>query len=252
MGEQQARAAIWMSSLIVLTPEIYTTTPTRLSTMRNIIVASVLAVLSSAGVAQAATPGHTGNWNGAYLGLEAGYGWGSIKQPYGDVGGPIVSTEANASQGGGVVGGYMGYNWLFAPSWLVGVEGNMDWSGISGDDNGSAGDINAFDQQWEGSLRGRLGYLATPSVLLYMTGGYSWMDASLKAKTALPESHTATFDGWTLGGGAEWEIDPSMALRLQYRYTDYTSQRVSFPVNGYDIGATPSINTVTVGISFRL
>lgn len=219
--------------------------------MKNVFVASTLAVLSVVGTAQAGSHEQPGNWNGAYVGLEAGYGWGDVKQPFGPVGGPIVNTEANANQDGGIVGGYLGYNWLFASSLLVGLEGNMDWSGISGDDHGSAGDINAVDQQWEGSLRGRLGFLATPSVLLYMTGGYSWMGASLKAKTAAPEEHSATFEGWTLGGGAEWEIDPSMALRLQYRYSDYGSQRVSFPINGYDLGATPTINAITAGVSFR-
>lgn len=219
--------------------------------MRKVIVASALAALIVAGSAEAAAPGQTVDWSGLYVGMEAGYGWGSVKQPYGAIGGPFLNTEANASQGGGILGAYTGYNWMLGSSFLFGLEGNMDWSGISGDDGGSAGDINVFDQKWEGSLRGRLGILATPSILLYMTGGYSWMDASLKDKTGTLEKHSATFDGWTAGGGAEWEFAPGVAARLQYRYSDYGTQRVSFPAHGYDLGATPSINAITAGISLR-
>ena len=216
--------------------------------MRNAFVASALTLLMMTGTAQAGARGRITNWNGTYAGLEAGYGWGSVKQFFGRVGGPLTNSRGSINQDGAVAGGYLGYNWLLSPHWLIGVEGNMDWTDIG---TNSSGATNPVNLHWEGSFRGRLGFLAAPSLLISTTGGYSLIDGSLKALNPPVEVHSTTFDGWTVGFGAEWELDSSMVLRLQYRYSDYGNQRVSFPLHGYDVDAAPLISTITAGVSFR-
>src|ERR1700734_731539 len=65
------------------------------------------------------------NWTGFYIGANGGGGWGHSwwQSP---------STGVNLS--GGQVGGTAGYNWQFGNA-VLGVEGDLDWSKISGTSN---------------------------------------------------------------------------------------------------------------------
>ena len=212
--------------------------------MRNAILPSAVVLFMMACAVQVNAQGRADAWNGTYAGLDVGYGWGSVSQSAGLPGGPLAPSTGSINQEGVVVGGYAGYNWLLSQQWLLGVEGNMNWMDIGG--------AGAATLRWEGSFRGRLGFLPTPSVLLYATGGYSIADGSIRTLNAPFEGRPATFDGWTAGFGAEWEVDPSILLRVQYRYSDYGTQRVSFPLHGYDVGAAPLVSAITAGITFRL
>jgi outer membrane protein OmpA-like peptidoglycan-associated protein len=85
--------------------------------------------------------------------------------------------------------------------------------------------------------------------MLYITGGYSLADYVLR-DTTFPEQHSATFNGWTIGAGVETELNSRATVRLEYRYNDFSQRRVAFA--GYELGATPEISTVMVGLSWRL
>ena len=172
-----------------------------------------------------------------------------MDEPFGNVGGPFNETEDPAKQNGSLFGVDLGYNWNVQPSWVVGLEGNWDWSNISGNDGGSGGDVNAVDQKWTASARARVGFLVTPSTMLFGTGGLAMMNADLKDED-IPQSHSAMFNGWTFGGGVEQEVMPNVTARLEYRWSNFNQKRVSFAPD-YDIGATPSINAVIVGVSWH-
>jgi len=219
--------------------------------MRKTIVPIAAALFVIACTAQASARDRVGDWNGTYAGLDVGYGWGSVSQFSGAPGGPLTHSTGSTNQDGALLGGYVGYNWLLSQEWLLGVEGNMDWLDI-GTKSGGTGAAIPANLRWEGSFRGRVGFLAAPSVLLYATGGYSFLEGSLKTLNSPVEVHPATFDGWTVGFGAEWELDPTILLRLQYRYSDYGTQRVPFSLHGNDVGAAPLVSAITAGISFRL
>ena len=77
---------------------------------------------------------------------------------------------------------YVGFNWQFAPSWIVGLEGDVGFANkkttldgvmypltvsILGPADGSF----ALKTTWDASARLRLGVLANPSLLFYVTGG---------------------------------------------------------------------------------
>ena len=114
-------------------------------------------------------------WTGAYFGLDAGYSWASATGSYGisstTLSGlpPIIPTvDASGSQPlglrGSLVGAELGYNWQATDLFVVGVEGDADWSGLSGSmTNGGAipivGGVYSIAQElktdWYGSLRGR-------------------------------------------------------------------------------------------------
>jgi opacity protein-like surface antigen len=77
----------------------------------------------------------------------------------------------------------LGYNWQFAPTWVVGLEGDWSWTNNSTSESvntrTSAGvafvpaspAVMSRDLDWLASIRGRLGFLVTPDLLLYGTGG---------------------------------------------------------------------------------
>jgi outer membrane immunogenic protein len=69
---------------------------------------------------------------------------------------------------------------------VVGWEGDIAWAnnnktivGIPGLESPTVagapgGDFSNIKQTWDASIRGRAGFLAVPSVLLYATGGALW------------------------------------------------------------------------------
>src|SRR5262245_49531018 len=95
--------------------------------------AALAADLPRKGPAPAVAPAAVPTWTGFYLGLHAGWGWTSsddasaehvVAVAPGIFGSPVpFSLDSN----GPVVGGHIGYNWQFAPNWVLGIEG--DWSG---------------------------------------------------------------------------------------------------------------------------
>src|SRR6266481_9387501 len=80
---------------------------------------------------------------------------------------------------------YAGYNWQVAPRWVVGIEGDVGFGdrtttlqGFNSSPafgfSGGAADSLSVKTTWDASLRARIGYLFTPSTLLYATGGAAW------------------------------------------------------------------------------
>src|SRR5438105_6987671 len=63
-------------------------------------------------------------WSGFYLGINGGGAWGRSQWDGVD--------KFNVS--GGLIGGTVGYNWQFG-TLLAGLEGDIDWSGVSGSTN---------------------------------------------------------------------------------------------------------------------
>ena len=190
-------------------------------------------------------------------------------------------------------GGYVGYDWQLAPLWLVGIEGDAGWadrtvtfsgSALPGNINGFlfpigsfsglAGDTFAVKTTWDGSVRARLGILATPSALLYVTGGPAWLhfestsSCSLSptglcfaAMTPLSITNATTKAGWTIGAGGETRLSGNWFGRAEYRYADYGTTTYTNTVLNTTFAApliyrdTYSLriqtHTVTFGLSYK-
>jgi outer membrane immunogenic protein len=186
------------------------------------------------------------DWTGFYVGAQAGYMWGDVSAPYGAVGGPFDSDQDDFDQDGFVGGVHIGYNAQFNQI-VVGLEADAEFSGVEGDDDGSGGDVNGLDHNWMGSVRARLGF-AFDNFLPYVTGGVAFLDADA---TAPVDDDDVTFVGWTVGAGLEYAITQNWSVRAEYRYTDFGSERVSFPDDGYDENLSPELHAVRVGVSYR-
>src|SRR6267143_6980004 len=70
------------------------------------------------------------NWTGLYVGIVGGTAVSEVRAT--DVGniGAFPGGEIGENETGLTVGGQLGYNWQFAPAWVVGVEGDCSWLGV--------------------------------------------------------------------------------------------------------------------------
>ena len=210
-------------------------------------------------------------WTGFYAGLNAGYGFGTANnaQNYGwsnrfPTG--LLPTQAafaasysymgrNIAQGGFIGGGQVGYNYQHGQSIVLGFEADMQGSGISGEGNAngwapysqSSSFVTRMPIQagisWMGTARGRFGYLITPSVIAYATGGLAYGGTYLKT---FPQQNIASTSGladagyistqnaqqnfnvgWTAGGGAEWMMAPNWSIKGEALYYDLGNTSVS-------------------------
>src|SRR5262245_4992710 len=88
----------------------------------------------------------------------------------------------NHDTSGGVAGGQVGCSYQFASNWVVGVEGELWWSGIKGgftapEDGCDPGCFSRFEShnRWDGDIALRLGFAWGPT-LLYVKVGGAWGD----------------------------------------------------------------------------
>jgi outer membrane immunogenic protein len=204
--------------------------------------ASVVAMMTAVGAASAAdisvysppppevvyNPASAYNWTGAYVGAQVGYGWGTAK------------NAGNSFDANGVVGGaYAGYNFLATPGFLLGVEGDINASGMSGKSAGVT-----VSNGWNGTIRGRAG-VAIDRFLVYGTGGLAVGGVEVKSGGS---KDSATQVGYTLGGGVEAGITQNVTARVEYRWTDLGKDTYS-SVPG-KVGFTSSQVLVGVGMKF--
>lgn len=191
------------------------------------------------------------NWVGTYIGVNGGFGSGSLDWAYA----PPPGT-ANHSTSGGLLGVALGVN-MTNGSWLYGLEGDADWANI----NGSTACPNpvftcASKLQWLGTLRGRLGW-TTNNILIYGTGGLAAGGVNISTTRpgfAVPPSGTATNGststdlGWTAGLGAEFGFYNNWSLKAEWLYYDLGTHRHTVD-QGLVVNARETGNIFKVGLN---
>jgi outer membrane immunogenic protein len=178
----------------------------------------------------------SGNWDGVYLGVFAGYGSGAFENT------PPGGTEYDIS--GWLAGVALGANFTVADGIVAGVVGDIAWSGISNDPADFAGD--EFNVNWVGSLRGRLGFDGG-AFLPYLTAGLAV--AGAEAVDTGIATDTAVHIGWTVGAGVEFAVADNLSIDLLYRYSDYGSAHYDVGLVGSDVDF--HAHQVSVGLNWR-
>ena len=199
------------------------------------------------------------SWTGFYLGANGGFGGNNVNYSA-TFGGLPVSTSLNSS--GFLGGGQAGFNWQVAPRWVIGVETDLDGTDISSNASatGPFATANAGTKlDWFGTVRGRAGFLVTPAVLLYGTGGWAYGHTTSSA-TATAFGTTASVstgdmqNGWTAGAGVEYAFNPWLSLKTEYLYTDLgTATLASGTFFGVPFTANEktTFHTVRAGLNFK-
>jgi outer membrane immunogenic protein len=152
------------------------------------------------------------SWNGFYLGVNGGYGWGRSNW----TGTATGVTTGDFDLSGALVGGTLGFN-LQTGGMVLGVEADMDWSDIKGSTTVNCLSSCETANAWLGTVRGRLGY-GLDRFLPYLTGGIAI--GRVKSTVSGTGSASDTNVGWTAGGGLEYAFIGSWSAKLEYLYVD--------------------------------
>ena len=152
------------------------------------------------------------NWTGLYAGINGGFSWGTSSWN-----GLPASFDVN----GGMFGGQIGYNWQFG-MWVVGVEGDADWTHIRGNTTAFCPGIGpcATKNDFLTTGRGRIGY-AMDRWLPYFTGGFA--AGNIRATNPTFAGIDQTNGGWTIGGGLEGAMVGNWTARAEYLYVNLGS-----------------------------
>jgi outer membrane immunogenic protein len=215
------------------------------------------------------------DWNGAYVGVNAGVAWGLFEHPFTinydcdsydnknrlcyeqeeDVI-DLLHGSGDVTAGGFIAGVQAGYN-VQMDNFVVGVEADIQHSTVDGrvsidvtDDIYNSGDTFHVDAgthlDWFGTLRLRAGMLLTEQALLYGTAGLaagqttSSLNASYNGTDIFGDDLTETLDrtGWAAGFGLEYALTDNVTVKTEYLYTDLgTANLFDGPIFG-PIGAT--------------
>jgi outer membrane immunogenic protein len=283
-----------------------------LAALGSLIATPILAADMAVKASPAPAPS-VASWTGFYLGVDAGYGWtnNSVTLAPNDPASasilagtglgapgeqPVVSSY-NLRPSGAVGGIEAGYNWQVGRNWLWGIESDFSFSRLNGQAigtslfvNGTTQSANVLqDTDWYGTIRGRLGWLATPNLLIFGTGGFAYgrvgesanyvfngigiggfainpagsfsVSCTVNVSCFLGNSNTIQ-TGWTAGGGAEWMFMPHVSLKAEYQIIDLGTQTVTTtaqiaPVAGtapasFSAAFRDQIQVVRVGLNWHL
>jgi outer membrane immunogenic protein len=158
------------------------------------------------------------NWNGCYIGGNVGGTWGSS-----NVNIPLYPANFDIDSSSLIGGVHGGCNYMFAPNWVIGIEGDYAWTDL----NDSASTINGpvgetFSVKWDAmaTIRGRLGY-AWNNSLFYVTGGVAWSHLdNAQYNPIAGGAVSATYTGWVVGAGYEYGFTPNWIAGVEYLYAD--------------------------------
>jgi outer membrane immunogenic protein len=218
---------------------------------------------------EAIPPSYLTLWNGAYVGVNAGFGWANASSKFTLAGNAFVNgtLQGNSSDLNGPSGGaQVGYNFRQG-TWVLGVEGDFqvaDQKVVVLFGCGVACSVTETAKiDWFSTFRGRVGYLMAKTVLLYSTAGLNLTHGSdvysgtLGGVTAPIAQFAHTSLGWVAGVGVEWFVFDRVSAKLEYLYLQNSGSKSSLPVplvlGGGSLTQTASAsnNVVRAGLNFH-
>ena len=155
-------------------------------------------------------------WTGFYLGISGGGGWGRSQWD------GIDKFDIS----GVLIGGTIGYNWQMGGPWVLGIEGDVDWTSIRGSTTVFPCPLGCETRNhWLATARGRAGY-AWDRFLPYLTAGLALGDISA-SRPGLPAGSSTTA-GWTVGAGIEFGVVPNVSVKAEYLFVALSDYNCGF------------------------
>ncbi len=157
---------------------------------------------------------------------------------------------SNVGLTGGFGGVQAGYNYQFAPHWLIGVEQDISFGNISGSQTQLAPNPNVgISTNYSGTVRERFGYIWN-SLLFYETAGIAWAHNKVNLETTPPVAESHLQFGVALGAGMEWAIDPNLSVKVEYLYSYLTKEQEFAGTSNNGLAGWP-LSTVRAGVNWR-
>jgi outer membrane immunogenic protein len=173
-------------------------------------------------------------WQGAYAGINGGYGW---------------SNSGLTEPDGGFGGGQIGYNWQ-RDRFVFGVEGDIQAADISNKEFGAFSEARS-DIDWFSTVRGRVGIASGP-FLIYATGGVAFADIDNRLDIPAGTLHDdSTHTGYAAGGGVEWAFAPNWSMKAEYLYLGFGDDTISDAGGLNTARVNNDFQVVRVGLNYK-
>ena len=189
-----------------------------------------------------ALPTFDDRWTRCYGGLNAGGVWSP-------------GMDAFGFTGGGQVGCNRLWNRL-----VWGAEADLQYTGLDGSRDVLAPSASAhqdFRSRWLATFRGRFGWLVTPDMNFYATGGLALANVNTASSvnfngTISNLSDSTTHAGWTVGAGLEWMFPfaPRWSAKVEYLYVDLGHATNPLPISNNELSLTENIFRVGINYHF--
>jgi len=225
--------------------------------MRRLLVGAAVcaAVAAPAAAADMTSPKYTKapamtapqaiyDWTGFYIG--------------GHLGGAFAGGNGLEGTNGRFLGGVQGgFDYQFAPNWVMGLEAQYSW--LNRNTTGATfpgGVVVTGRNDQLGSVTGRIGYTWGPA-LVYAKGGFAWRDnnaigVSVAGAPAAFATTGNNKDGYTVGAGLEYMFAPNWSAKAEYQY--YNFGNTTFTAGPPAVVGTrvkDDEHSVKVGVSYR-
>ena len=203
-------------------------------------------------------------WTGFYFGAHAGVDWSSLQfnnhtfyDDYlcGGCGGYNYYNFNGRTDNstGGFIGGQLGYNWQWTPSWVLGIEVDLGAASVNhhlhdygnmldGHVLGVGFDTNNSDNmRFYGNVTGRVGY-TWGTWMVYAKGGFAWLNVNNNMRETIywnpgyssgssgnyydsygGNNNNDYVTGWTVGGGLEWKVSANWSLKAEYLHFEFNN-----------------------------
>jgi outer membrane immunogenic protein len=220
--------------------------------------------------ARVAAPVMGPSWTACYIGGNGGGGWARESRTWTSVNGTPLNPAfplGSPTASGLAVGGQIGCDYQFNSNWVVGVRGMWDWSSLKGSSFIPLPNIGNFRDQFSntkvesfGTVVGRVGYLVSPTVMLYGLGGVAWSKNHYTVTTASAGGDGVLFSGdqarigYDVGAGVSWMFAPNWALWVEYDHMGFGTKTASLTgalgLAGFtvDVDVKQNIDKVLLGV----
>jgi outer membrane immunogenic protein len=170
-----------------------------------------------------------GEWTGFYIGLNAGVtAHRGEFTDLGDAGGNTYfngATLRSSNGPGAAFGGQFGYNWQFG-NFVYGIETDLSWLNAQANDMPTPFLASRTRLDALTTVRGRVGFAALPSTLIYLTGGFSYGRIhNMLGNPASPDDFASNGwrTGWVMGTGIEYLLAARTTVRFEGLFNDFGS-----------------------------
>jgi outer membrane immunogenic protein len=226
------------------------------------------------------------DWTGPYIGAHAGWVQGDWNGPlsYDDASlYPALhfdSSNRKINDNSWIAGVQAGYDYQWDRV-VLGMVADVSWTDLSGTGTFIPYPANGPNPEWNiktnldvfGTVRGRLGYVLWPGLMIYGTGGFAWGHGEASNDVFYVSTPCAggpcasghadgNHLGWAAGGGAEWKLTHNWSLSAEYLFVDLgtvdygfegkTAPELGSAIYGSDhFHADLQLQTVRIGLNYR-
>lgn len=182
------------------------------------------------------------SWTGFYVGGNVGWNWTDVTQT--DTGPGVfgqvfpIGSVTTFSHNGFLGGAQLGYNYQMG-RFVLGLEGEFDWSASKLDQGGTLGALTFntnVKNNYVATLAPRFGY-AFDRALVYGKVGVAWSQEEYNMTASDGSAVTGRFDrwGWLIGAGVEYAIWDRLTLKAEYEYIDFGTKNETLTPNAIDL-----------------